>query len=351
MQKINAAAFYKVNIHLQAVRMMITREKEKAEDRGMSAAWPLPPPTSLGQCLERLPARARSKYSDLKAQVDDGKALVAAVQARYVAVQTTYAETARRRSYAAGNRDAAKVAELDGELAALHRKVDQLATERARRNATHVSAEQTISRLSNFILAMFSGADFPPPPPYPDVVPGCNADESLPDALARVRAEVMALKGEAQRVRLAPVPLSETKRAIAAEVDKLAAQGRPRLTLAPGGKVELHMPDMQVFAPPGQALSAPAGSASKLMAWLHRDKILAELVADLAEPRGAIASAKRPALLADIEARLYALEIRGALGVADAGRGGLEVHRRADASPWAVLYEAEEEMPLPVAAE
>jgi hypothetical protein len=312
----------------------------------MTDAWPLPPPFSLAQCVERLPIRAQSKYADLKAAVADCRALVDVAQERLAATQTSIAEVGRRRAYAAGNRDAAQVAKLDAELTALHRKLDKLDAERARRNAAHASAEQLVSRLSNFVLAMHSGVDFPPPPPYPADVPGCNADEALPEALQRLRSEIWRLQGEVQRVRLAPLPAAEIEAAIRAEIARLAVQGRPRLTIAPGGKVELQMPDAPQFGPPGTVLSAPGGSASKLMCWLHGDKIAAELIADLPpEQPGAIASSRRPGLLADLEARTYALEIGEERLILEALAAGEDVQRRLDANMWCVLYETLEPLP------
>jgi prefoldin subunit 5 len=270
----------------------------------MSDAWPLPPPTSLGQCLERLPVRARDKFADLKGQVADAIALQSTAQARYAAANVSYGEIVRRRGLAASNRDAEQVARIDAEMAQIRAKLDKLERERERRNQQRASVEQVVSRLENFIRAMFTGAVELHPPPYPDELPARKPGESLSDALARVRSEIMGLQGEIMRIRMAPPPVSEVKHAIEAAVDRLAREGQPRLVVGTDAKIELVWPDEQRFGPVGSVLAAPSGSASKLMAWLHRDRILAELTVDLREAPGAIPSHKRPALIRDLEARV-----------------------------------------------
>ena len=74
------------------------------------------------------------------------------------------------------------------------------------------------------------------------------------------------------RVKSAPPPPDEIKIAIIESVDRLAKEGRPLVT-SEGGKVELHWPDVMQYAGPGQALTAPSGSASRMFAWLFREEL------------------------------------------------------------------------------
>jgi hypothetical protein len=52
-------------------------------------------------------------------------------------------------------------------------------------------------------------------------------------------------------------------------------RGKPRFRMD-GSKLDLHFANVLEYSAPGQALSAPSGSASKLLAWLERDRIIAE---------------------------------------------------------------------------
>jgi hypothetical protein len=104
-----------------------------------------------------------------------------------------------------------------------------------------------------------------------------------------------------------------------------------------GAKVELHMPDQQLYGVPGQVLVAPSGSASKLMCWPDRDRIIAELTAGITDLSGAIPSAERPGRMRELEERLFRLEVAEEFFVTEAIAAGLEAHRRPDASPWAIL--------------
>jgi hypothetical protein len=119
------------------------------------------------------------------------------------------------------------------------------------------------------LIQQASGAvEIAAPPRLTGPLPaGRKKGESIADALLRVRREIAAAQGELMRVKAAPPPKDEVQIAIIQEVDRLAAEGRPVVTTS-DGKVELHWPDVQMYASPGATLSAPSGSASRLIAWL-----------------------------------------------------------------------------------
>jgi hypothetical protein len=199
------------------------------------------------------------------------------------------------------------------------------------------NTEQTVSRLNNFIGEIFSGAVDVELPQWPDAVPGPREGESLTDTLLRIRSELAGASGQLAAVRVAPLPASEIRAALIAEVDRLAAAGAPRISVA-AGKVTINWPDQMLYALPGSALSAPSGSASALDCWRDRDKMIERPTAGITDLQGAIPSAERPKRVREIEARLLGLEIGEERLVLRALAAGLEVHRRPDASPWAILY-------------
>jgi hypothetical protein len=287
--------------------------------------------------------RGRRKYDDLKALLADAEALQRSLMERIKLKEDQFADISRRRSYASvrGGGDAAEVERLDAELAAVRTDLDKLERERSRRNGIRANSEQVVSRLDNFILQLFSGASDDAPPPWPATVPGPAEGESLADALLRVRHEIGMARGELQQIKTAPPPASEIRAALAAEVDRMAAEGKPHVVLD-GGKVTLHWPDVQMYAAPGGALSAPSGSASKMLCALFPAELKRLLTAGIVDVRGSIASAERPQRIRVAEARILALEIAEERLVMAALDAGLEVHRRIDASPWAILYAEEE---------
>jgi len=182
------------------------------------------------------------------------------------------------------------------------------------------------------------------------VVPGARDGESLTDAILRLRSEIGIARNELMRIKTAPLPAAEIKAQIEAEVDRAAAAGAPRVTSG-AGKLSIDWCDVQAFAAPGAARSAPSGSASQLACWLHRDEIIDRLTADVEDAPGSIPSAERPQRIRESEARIFALEVGEERLVVAALEQGLEVHRRIDASPWAILYGAAEEAVQAVAAE
>jgi hypothetical protein len=305
------------------------------------------PVYSLVQALDRLSPRARRKYDDLKALLADAEAMQRALMERITVKEERLANLVRQRSYAV---DADEIERLGAELTAAHADLDKLDRERTRRNNVRANTEQTVSRLNNFIGELFSGASDITRPPWPDVVPGPAEGESVTDAILRTRHEISTAQGEATRVRVAPLPADEVRAALVAEVDRKAGDGAPRVSVD-AGRVTVHWPDEQRYAAPGQAFSAPSGSASNLECWRDRDAMIAQLTAGLTDLRGAIPAAERPRLIREAEARILALEISEERLVMAALDTGLEVHRRIDASPWAILYSGAEEEPRAEAAE
>jgi hypothetical protein len=317
----------------------------------MTANPTWPPPYSLTQCLDRLPPRARGKYDDLRAMLADSEALQRSLMERVRAKEERLADLARRRDYAVRpGGDAAQLARLDAELAVVRADLDRLERERARRNSVRANTEQVVSRLNNFIMQLFSGASDAAAPPWPANVPGPRDGESVSDAILRLRRDIAVAQGELRRVQTAPPPASEIRAVLVAEVDRMADEGRPHVAVD-GGRVRVQWPDVMLYAGSGAALSAPSGSASKMLAALFPAELKKLLAAGVGDVPGAVASAERPRLVRELEARVLALEVAEEKLVCEALDAGLDVHRRVDASPWAILYADVEEAARAEAAE
>lgn len=321
----------------------------------MTDAWPLPPAYNLAQCLERLPPHAQNKHALLKAQLDDAIVLVRALMERVTAAERKFGEISRRRAFAITARNEVALAEVEAELSHAGRQVGKLRAELATRNAVRANHDQVLGRVENFVRTLFSGAVELVPPPWPERLPPLQHEgEGLLDALERTRREIGGLQSELARVRAAPLPMKEVRAAIADQVARMARAGTPRLAVS-GTTVELSWPDLPPIMIPNMPFNAPPGSASKLMAWLFADKIVAELVADLpvTDSPGAIASADRPARLRALEGKICALECVEEKLVLTALGQGLDVLRRSGADVWAVLYTTfdDEEVAVAEAAE
>ena len=221
--------------------------------------------------------------------------------------------------------------------------LDKLERERSKRNSVRTNIEQVLRRVDNFLMQRASGAadiSYPPRLTSP-LPPGRKKGESIADALLRTRRQISAEQAELLRVRTAPPTPDEIKIGIIESVDRLAKEGRPSVT-ASDGRVELHWIDVQMHASPGSALSAPSGSASKMLAWLFREPLLKRLLREVEGNEDGIPSADRPRLIREAEGRILGLEVAEERLVMAALEQGLECHRRIDASPWAILGFVEE---------
>jgi hypothetical protein len=306
------------------------------------------PVYSLTQALDRLSPRARRKYDDLKGAVADAEALQRSLMERIRAKEEQLARLANRRDTTA---EAAESVKLDREMAAARIDLDKLERERSRRNSVRANTEQICSRLDKFIMQWFSGAEDTAPPSWPTTVSRARDGESLTDALLRIRSEIAAALGSLAAVRVAPLPASEIRAALVADVDRMAEAGAPRISIA-NRKITVHWPDVQPYAVSGAALSAPSGSASALECYLRGDEVKQRLTAAITDLQGSIPSSEWPQRLRAAEATVFALEVAEERLVMAALDAGLEVHRRIDASPWAILYSgANEEAARAEAAE
>jgi hypothetical protein len=285
-----------------------------------------PPVYSLAQAIERLGPTSRARYQDLRGLLADAEALQRSLMERMGEGEQEYRRIQHRLARAAlpgGDQDEAK--QLEADLAAAGAKLDKLEAERSKRNSVRANVEQVISRLDNFIGALYSG----------------------------LRGEINRTRSELARVRAAPLPAAEIRAALIERVERMAAEGQPRVVIE-GTKVKLYFSDEQLYASPGQALVAPSGGASKLDCWLHRDQMidrLDEIIERLTGPN-AIPAGERPGLVRALEEHLFELEVEEEHWVAQAIAAGLECHRRVDASPWAILgWGLQPEAPRAEAAE
>jgi hypothetical protein len=286
--------------------------------------------------------------------VSDAEALQRSVQERIRLLEDKAGDVERRLAYVVRGEDPEATAKLKAELEAVGEDLGRLERQRSQRNSVRSNVGQTVSRLSNFIPLLTGGVgatvQWPPRGVRPNGGAQPNEGETLADAVLRVRGELAAVQREIAAVRSAQPAAAEVKAAVRAEIERKARAGMPRVSMD-GGKVAIVWPDVMLYAAPGTAMAAPSGSASDFACWLFKDQILKRFAAHEGELSGGISAAERAGRIAALERQAFAFELEEESLVEQAIDAGIEVHRRIDASPFAVLGIVTPELPAVAAAE
>jgi hypothetical protein len=285
--------------------------------------------------LLNLPPIAKKKFAALKALVEDSEALTRVALGRERALEDLVYDAQRRRSICNPTDEPERAKHLTIEVEELQAESQRLHSDRMKRESIRGNATQILSQLRfNFLAA----EDFA----FPQVRPCTRAPahprdgEDLKAAIVRVRRAISDAQAELVRVKQAPCTPEEARAAIIAEVNRLAAIGKPTLQFN-GPKIAIHFPDQQQHSMPGQALVAPSGAASAMMCWLFADQIIQHATANLDQIVGGISTPDRKRMIGELEAELAALEHDEESLITQGLDGGLEVHRRPFASPYAIL--------------
>jgi hypothetical protein len=284
--------------------------------------------------LNALPPIARRKFEALQALVRDAGALVKSSLEREHLLELRLFDLQRRLRLLNPKIDADLIKDLGREHAEIRAEVHRARDERMARNSVRGNADQIISQLKCNFLA----ADNVIGPWGVHAYEGrvqLRDGESLPDAIQRVRSELQRTQGQLAAVKAAPPARAEVEAALVAEINRWAAEGAPKISLD-GGKVSIAWPDVQLYALPGSELSAPSGSASKLICFLFRAEMLKRVTASVANIDG-ITAAERKQQVAELEVRLARQEHEEEQLIEMALAAGVECHRRPAASPYALL--------------
>jgi hypothetical protein len=287
--------------------------------------------------LDLLPPVARKKYRRLEQQIRDAAALQESILAQERNLEDRYHSLMRRLKIADPKHEPDRVALIEAELSEVSDELERLRGERSKRNAVRASAEQILTRLRGFLAGdnIFRDAPYGVRP-YSGAPARLNNGESLEAALDRVRSAISRTQGEQAVVRAAPPSRDEVAAQLTAQINKMAAEGAPKISLD-GGKVSIAWPDVQLYAVPGSGLSAPSGSASKLICFLFNEMMIKQVTASVANIEGGLSAAERAQRIAELDARVSRLEHEDEQLVEQALARGLEIHRRVDAHPFALL--------------
>lgn len=305
--------------------------------------WPV---YSFSQALGRLPFPAQSKYRALAAQADDSAALLRATIERGKVLKEQAYHVEMRLGRLDPKTEADDIKKLQQQRDALRIEIGTLEQRRAKFSGVKGNSEQVLAQLQSFIPALCErGGGGRLRAVSISAKPRDN--ETLKDAILRLRNAITTAQGEINRLRMSPLPPADIKSAIVAHIEKMAAQGQPRLDVE-NGKVQISFPDEIMFSAPGAVRSAPCGSATQLVAWLFKDRLIDALTNGVDQIKGGVSQVERDRRSAELNAQLRRLEHEEEALVLQALEAGLECHRRVMASPFALLGLDVEDVDQPV---
>lgn len=157
--------------------------------------------------------------------------------------------------------------------------------------------------------------------------------KSLPEIEA-LRSQIAALKSELSALRVMPIHpddlparVAEVVQTLAARVDEATLGALVAASTPPGNQDD-----------PLRAVCYVADQPGILHAWLNPADLTKKLTA-LARQHatGAVPMAERPQRQADLEARLFSLEVAEEKAICEAEAAGIEIFRRSDCDATIVL--------------
>lgn len=169
--------------------------------------------------------------------------------------------------------------------------------------------------------------------------------------LEAARKEIARLRVDLDEIRAAPIPSKQVKAAMHAEIDRLAANGRPNVFGAIEYGEDIKWPRLvQKVNTTNLSLASATGPAAQLiglastecpdvlslLAWLHKDALIAALereIDEMADDGAALSDEERAAKVTEIEVALLAAERNEVALVDESG----EIAYRPDTDPRALL--------------
>ena len=207
---------------------------------------------------------------------------------------------------------------------------EQLMEKRDRHSQRHDELNVLVNKIRAWLRELPPGTILEPALPSRSKP---NKEETIGQAIVRIRGDILKTKQNLIATRDAPMPTVEVKRLIANRVQKMAWP--PNLDVT-AGKLTLW------FTNPQAADSrCELNEVAALLAWLFPEELTARLheeVDNLDEPENPLTRAEKEKRMDELRGRLNELECAEESLVDEAGREqNLEIARRADASPACVL--------------
>jgi hypothetical protein len=206
--------------------------------------------------------------------------------------------------------------------------LDRLTAARNRANEQHRTLSLLINKLHQFLAQM-------PPTAALEIVPPADFKlrngETLSTAIEATRNGIKSLQGQLQVIRRAPLPLSDREKCAEQYVQRLADRARPMVGFDTGDQLTLRWTDDIV---------ASRDDALGLLAWAAPEAVLSALMNQIRQmptPVSCLSPQDRTARVAELEQKQLELERAEEAMIMRAAGDGIELLRRPDASPLAVL--------------
>ncbi|MET4518122.1 hypothetical protein [Bradyrhizobium sp. I1.7.5] len=175
--------------------------------------------------------------------------------------------------------------------------------------------------------------------------PKLNKGEDVLSGIERFRRRVRELRADLHRIASAPFPSSYAKAQMRAQVEALARRGAPSVSrlVELDGPVDFQTQTLtsEVHAERRSLAFTETADALALVAWLHRDALIAALDREIsteADDKAALTHEARQKAEAEVQGDLLAVERDECALVWTAQAQGLPIeHRGGDISPLALL--------------
>jgi hypothetical protein len=254
-----------------------------------------------------LPAEARSKLVAFETQVDAAKNAISYINSRLAGIERS------------------RTASADPTLAS--DEVDVLTTQKREAMAKREQLSQLLGRLQGWIET--TNGHFAMAAP---VMVELEPNETLAQAITRLRGEILGLERDLELVTNAPPPKAALKDMVRTAVQSWVGKGTPRISL--------HGGDMRIsFADPS-AYTTSLDDIVRIVVWANADQVTALLDAQIDRmelPSMALTLAEKTERSADLNRQLVQLQRQEEAAIEKALQAGVVVARRPEADPRAVL--------------
>jgi hypothetical protein len=266
-----------------------------------------------------IPETAQRKLTALEQSAIDLQGLAEAARVGLQRLQVDAGNMANRWRFLSQEFHEEEAAAVEKELQKIGSAIDAAGDEHGRRRDRAAAAQ----RVHVAVMTWLKGLR--PDAALESVIidaPKLKRGENAADAIIRTRQEILGVQHELAGVRTAPMSKAEAAAAIRRQVDELAARGRPIIDTVSG--------TLNVRA-------WRTADTAAVLAWLHRDTLIARLTAELGDNADGLSAADRQTRVKQFKTRLDALERQEELLVVRALADGIAVDRRPDVSPACVL--------------
>lgn len=307
---------------------------------------------NFGDPLANLPPAARRKFLTICDATDAASAVVSSLAERMSeANDRCMAAEVRVRALRANSFE--RIPDDHPSLIAANEKVAEARAERERyrelmaaRSEAARPLREIRHQIENYLGRVSEPLEEAPAIPAPELRKG----ENYAEAVARIRTKLSKLEEDRLAIDDAPIPSSIAKEKARAEIERLAAKGRPNvMALIESHDGSIQWPTKYEGAPIVWADGRPVGFAGRdgwsfdplsFAVWLHRDELLRRIeaeIADKSDDASALTDETRAKKRAQTAGAILAAEREEERLIELAEEAGVSIGRREDADPRAIL--------------